>query len=235
MKLINYFYQIEHLEKDLKLEIFPETEQETITIHLATNADSLASWLIPAIQAPMINRKVEVNFLIADERDTINFLKNGTAFGAITLHEKPLKGFSSTFLGEFRYALVSSPSFKNLYFKNGVNSKSIQHAPSAAFDNKDDMHINFIKSKFGVNRNEYALHNVRSTEAFIMLAKKDIAYCLIAEKLIEDELKSGTLVDLLQGERLVKRLYWQRWELLKGIHKDISDAIIKSGSELLHN
>ena len=234
-KLINHFYQVEQLERELKQEIFPDKQAAPLTVHLATNADSLATWLIPALSPVLKQSLVELNLLISDEQYTIERLRDGEVFGAITLENKNIKGCQSTFLGEFKYALVASPEFKERYFPNGLTSESLKTAPSVAFDQRDNMHITFMQQHFGLNKGDYPLHTVRSSEAFVMLAKSSAACCFVAEFQIENELKSGELIDLLPDFKLTKQLYWQRWALLKGVHQEISEAIIKNGQSVLQS
>ena len=232
-KLINHYYQVEQLERVLKDEILPEAPTQPLTVHMATNADSLATWLIPAIADAMRSNLIELNLLISDEQYTIEKLKNGEVFGAITLEQAAIKGCESTYLGEFHYVLVASEAFRQEYFSEGINPETLRKAPSAAFDHRDNMHITFIDEKYGLKRGDYPLHSVRSSEAFVMLAKHGTAFCLVAEMQVKDKLQSGELVNLLPDFKLTKKLYWQRWVLLKGAHREISDAIINEGRRLL--
>ena len=232
-KLINHYYQVEQLERALKKDVFPASREKPLTVHLATNADSLATWLIPALSTTLKTNLVELNLLIFDEQYTLEKLKNGEVFGAITLEEKPIKGCDSSYLGELKYVLVASKEFKQVHFPQGVNTEALRRAPSAAYDHRDDMHINFIKKQYGLERGDYPLHSVGSSEAFVNLAKKSVAYCLVAELQIKDHLRTGELVDLIPEFRLVRKLYWQRWSLLKGVHQSISNAILEEGHTLL--
>lgn len=232
-KLLNHYHQVVQLEADIYPELHNEAPQKALTIHLATNADSLATWLIPAISSVIKSNLIELNLLIADENYTVQKLKDGEAFGAISEQEQAVKGCQVTCLGKLNYILVASQEFKENYFKKGINQKTLKRAPGVAFDQKDNMHVNFIKDTFDLCEGEYPLHAVRSSEAFVALAKHGAAYCFISELQIKNELQSGELVNLLPDLKLEETLYWHRWTLLKGIHKLISDAIITNGKKLL--
>ncbi len=232
-KLINHYYQVEQLEADLLPDILNDNPQTPLTIHLATNADSLATWLIPAIAETIKSNLIELNMLISDESRTIEKLKNGEAFGAIGLQHKALKGCQATRLGNFNYVVVASPEFRDTYFKKGINAQTLKYAPGVAFDQKDNMHVQFIEQEYGLKEGDYPLHAIRSSEAFVTLAKHGAAYCLVSELQIQDELNAGTLVNLLPDYKLVETLYWHRWVLLKGVHKKISEVIIKVGQQVL--
>lgn len=232
-KLIKHFYQVEHLEKNLEKEVFPDTAVTKTIVHIAVNSDSLATWFWPSLSNVLKENLVELNLILSDEAHTIEKVKSGEAFGAVTLQKKAEKGCQSTLLGTFRYALVATKEFTNKHFHDGVTREAIKRAPSAAFDQRDSMHIEFIKEHYDLVEGEYPLHRIRSTEAFVKLAKTGVAFCLISELLIQKELASGELIDLLPDLKLEKKLYWQCWTLTKGIHKSISECILKEGKKLL--
>lgn len=232
-QLISHYYQVEQLEQALHEAIFPSAEHQLLTVHLATNADSLATWLIPALKEVLTTHRVEFDLSVADEKHTIEKLKGGEVFGAISMEQQAIKGCQSTYLGDLRYALVCSPEFQQQYFSNGVNPTSLALAPAVAFDQRDDMHTQFVQAEFGLKRGDYPQHSVPSSDAFVALAKQGVAYCLVADIQIGKELKSGQLVDLMPNFRLVRPLYWQRWQLLKGVHLAISNAILASRTRFL--
>jgi len=232
-KLIKHYHQVMQLEAELLPNIYPDNPQSPLTIHLATNADSLATWLIPAIAPTIKNNLIEINMLVADEQHTIEKLKDGEAFGAISLQDKPIKGCQMTKLGDLNYILVSSPEFRDTYFKKGINSETLRSAPGIAFDQRDNMHVRFIEEHFGLKEGDYPLHAMRSSEAFVAMAKHGAAFCLVAELQIKDELATGELINILPDYKLVETLYWHHWVLLKGVHKKISDVIIEQGQNVL--
>ena len=87
---------------------------------------------------------------------------------------------------------------KQRYFSKGLTPETLKSAPSVAFDQRDNMHITFMQQQYGLNKGDYPLHTVRSSEAFVMLAKTGAACCFVAEFQIESELQSGELIDGLR-------------------------------------
>ncbi len=232
-KLLGHYHQVQQLEAGLLPEILPEQPLSTLTVSIATNADSLATWLIGALTSVTKFHPIELNLIIADEARTIEKLKNGEVFGAISLDKKTISGCEVTNLGQMNYVLVASPEFQQRYFSEGINEQTLRYAPGVAFDQKDDMHIKFIEKYFNLPGGSYPCHTVRSSEAFVELAIQGAAYCLIAEQQIRAELASGKLINILKDTQLVQTLYWHRWILVKGVYKQISDAIITSAQALL--
>ena len=231
-KLLRHYHQVSQLEQELFNELYPQ-QQQLQTLHIATNADSLATWLIPAIAPLLKQHMIEVNMLVANEGHTLDRLKDGEAFGAISRQKKAAAGCIATLLGSQHYILVATQAFADKYFAQGINTNTLRNAPAVAFDQKDNMHVDYLVEHFGLKEGDYPLHAVRSSEAFVNMAKHGVAYCLIPELQISQELRNGQLINLLPDKPLVEVLYWHHWILIKGIHKKVSDAIINYGQQVL--
>lgn len=232
-KLLAHYQQVKLLEQDILPDISGDNPTATTVVNIATNADSLATWFISAAAKVCHHHKVALNLRLADENRTLNFLKDGEVFGAISTHERALPGCTLDKLGEMKYVLVAAPSFVERYFKNGLNAKTLSQAPAVAYDQKDDMHIKYIEKNFGLKGGSYPCHTVRSSEAFVGFAKQGLAYCLIPKLQIQTELYNAELIDLMPNNTLTRTLYWHRWVLLKGVFKHLSEAIIEEAQQAI--
>ncbi len=231
-KLLKHYKQVNQLEAELIPEISASSAERTLTMSIAINADSLATWFIPAL-APLLKQyPIELNLHIMDESRTLEKVKSGEAFGAFSLKEAPLSGCECTKLGEMNYVLVATPEFAETYLPDGINRQALLKAPAVSFDHKDDMHIKFIERHFNLTGGSYPCHTVRSSEAFVGMACAGVAYCLIPELQIKTELDSGQLIKLTEIQ-LTQPLYWHRWLLLKGIYKKVSEQIISSAQQAI--
>jgi len=171
--------------------------------------------------------------IIEHEERTLDKLRSGQAIGAVSVIEKPLKGYRSFKLGKMEYCLVASKAFAQKYFPNGVNQRSLKMAPAISYDHKDDMHVRYIAKHFNLAASEYYCHSVRSSEAFVALVKRGVAYCLLPKLQIEQELSTGQLISLCPDKALVETLYWHSWVLVKGINKKMSEQIVSFGQQKL--
>lgn len=232
-QLLSHFKKVQQLENELLPDLLPEKPTKPMKISLALNADSMATWFIQAVTPVLKEHLVELNLLIAHEEHTLDKLRTGEAIGAVSVIKKPLKGYRSFELGSMNYCLVSSKSFQEKYFKEGVNKSSLKMAPAISYDHKDDTHERFITKHFGLGSSEYYCHSVRSSEAFVELAKQGVAYCLLPELQIKTELASGELIKLCPEKQLLQTLYWHSWVLVKGVNKKISQEITRVGQMLL--
>ncbi len=232
-RLLAHYRQVSQLESAVMADLLPDAPQKPLTVTIVTNADSLATWLIPALTPLLHSHPIELNLLIEDESRSLERLKRGEAFGAISLYAEPLPGCRCDVLGKMDYILVATPEFRHRYFTEGLNLAALQQAPAVAFDQRDDMHARYIERHFGLPPGDYPCHAVRSAEAFVAIARSGAAYCLIPRLMIETDLQSGRLIELHPQGRLTEPLYWHRWLLERGIHKDLSRRLIEYARQAL--
>ncbi|MBE3655993.1 transcriptional regulator ArgP [Vibrio navarrensis] len=225
-KLIGLYRRIRLLEHELIPELMNDDVSRPVQLALATNADSLATWLLPALKEVMTQRQVELNLAIYGESRSIEKLKSGEVAGAISLESQPITGCRADYLGRMDYVCVASPDFVRRYFQQGVNYQTLSKAPAVSYDQYDDLHRKFLSDHFNIARDSVINHNVGSSEAFVRLAVSGIAYCLIPKLQIERELTAGELVDITPGFLLSNRIYWHHWQLETGILQEISQAIV---------
>lgn len=109
-------------------------------LSLATNADSLATWLLPALQDVMKTRQVELKLTIYGESRSIEKLKSGEVAGAISLESQAIPNCRADYLGRIDYVCVANPEFYQRYFSEGVNNQTLAKAPAVSYDQYDDLH-----------------------------------------------------------------------------------------------
>ena len=232
-QLLSHFKKVKQLEHELLPMLSPDKPIKPMKVSLAVNADSIATWFIEAITPVLRDHLIELDLIIEHEERTIDKLRRGQAIGAVTVTEKPLKGYRSFKLGKMEYCLVASKGFQQKYFPKGVNQSSLQMAPAISYDHQDDMHVRYIAKNFNLAASQYYCHSVRSSEAFVELVKQDVAYCLLPKLQIAQALASGELINLCPDKELVETLYWHSWVLVKGVNKKISEQIVSFGRKKL--
>ncbi|AGV17518.1 MULTISPECIES: LysR family transcriptional regulator ArgP [Vibrio] len=225
-KLLGLYRRVRLLEHEILPELKNDTSTRPVQLSLATNADSLATWLLPALQNVMKQRQVELKLTIYGEYRSIEKLKSGEVTGAISLESQPIPGCSSDYLGRIDYVCVASPEFYQRYFSKGVNNQTLAKAPAVSYDQYDDLHKTFLTEHFNVNPDSVIHHNISSSEAFLKVALAGVAYCLIPRLQITDELDRGVLVDVTPGFLMSHRIYWHHWQLETGVLQEISHAIV---------
>lgn len=232
-KLLSHYKMVQQLENDLVPDLLPDVPTRPIKVALAVNADSIATWFLDAIAPVLKSNLVELDLIVRNETKTIEKLRSGEAVGAVTNCSKPLPGYQSFELGTMEFILVASPDFKQRYFAKGITKQTLRHAPGISYDPNDDMHVRFIYQHFKIESRDYYCHSVGSSQAFVDLAIKGVAYCLIPSLQIQPQLASGELVNLCPNKTAIETLYWHSWVLVRGINKKLSQQIVQHGRKVL--
>ncbi|AWK43239.1 LysR family transcriptional regulator ArgP [Photorhabdus laumondii] len=230
-KLLALLHQVELLEEQ-----WLGNEQGTDTpllLSLAVNADSLATWLLPALHPVLADLPIRLNIQVEDETRTQEQLRRGEVVGAVSIQPQPLPSCLIDKLGALDYLFVASPEFATRYFPNGVTRSALLKAPAVAFDHLDDMHQVFLQQNFELSPGSVPCHIVNSSEAFVQLAKQGSTCCMIPHLQIDQELKNGELIDLTPGLCQRRMLYWHRFAPESRTMKKVTDALLKLGRQML--
>ncbi|WP_445494503.1 LysR family transcriptional regulator ArgP [Photorhabdus sp. SF281] len=230
-KLLALLHQVELLEEQW---LGDESGTDTpLLLSLAVNADSLATWLLPALHPVLDDLPIRLNIQVEDETRTQEQLRRGEVVGAVSIQPQPLPGCLVDKLGALDYLFVASPEFATRYFPNGVTRSALLKAPAVAFDHLDDMHQAFLQQNFDLSPGSVPCHIVNSSEAFVQLAKQGSTCCMIPHLQIDQELKKGKLLDLTPGLYQRRMLYWHRFAPESRTMKKVTDALLKIGRQML--
>ncbi len=225
-KLMGLYRRVKLMESELLPDLMNEALDKPLNVSIATNADSLATWLLPALEPVMKRRHVEVSIQVDGEARTIEKVRSGEVSGAIGSGAHPVSGCLADYLGRMDYVCVASPEFYQRHFADGVNQHTLAKAPSVSYNQYDDLHQQFLSQFFGLSIQGTVRHQVASAEAFVKLAQSGVAYCLIPKLQILTELERGELINVTPKCYLSCHIYWHHWQAESGILKEISQAII---------
>ncbi|GAA5112846.1 LysR family transcriptional regulator ArgP [Orbus sasakiae] len=229
--LLGLLHQVELLEQQW----LGDNDHNTtpLSLSIAVNADSLATWLLPALKPVLDRNNLRFDIQIKDEEHTLDLLRLGTVVGAISIQELPLPGCLSDRLGALDYIFVASPDFAKRYFPNGVTRSTLMKAPAVAFDHLDDMHQMFLNENFNLAPGSVVCHITSSSEAFVQLAKQGAACCMLPILQVEKELKSGELINLTEGLFQRRMLYWHRFAPESSVMQNISETLLNYTKHVL--
>src|SRR5437899_2435823 len=97
-RLLQYLRRAQLLEQDLQAEFAGEHAQP-LSIALAVNADSLASWFLPALAQFLLREQVLLDLTVDDQDHTYTLLEAGLALGCISTEAHPMRGCVAESLG----------------------------------------------------------------------------------------------------------------------------------------
>lgn len=225
-KLLGHYQRVVQLETELAQQL-DNNGQQIQSLPIAVNADSLSTWLIPALTPLLQQQNIELNLYVEDEARTWERMRSGEALACVTSKPDGIAGSHSYFLGYMEYLCVATPSFSQRFFADGVNKQSLSAAPAMAFDQHDDMHLAFLREHFDLHPGQYPCHIVRSSEAFVDLVFASGAYSLNSRFHIEEYLNRGELVNLLPKLQVRVPLYWHHWQLAGKLMTQLTENVLK--------
>jgi LysR family transcriptional regulator, chromosome initiation inhibitor len=200
--------QVALLAADAAREVFGDGQP--VTIPLAINADSLATWVLDAL-APLAG-SVCFDIRREDQAHTSALLREGIAMAAITADAEPVPGCSSVALGSMKYRCMAAPEYAQRWFGGGVSAASLAVAPVVVFDRKDDLQSRYLRRR-SRRRLEPPTHYVPSTAEFVSAVRLGFGWGMIPDVQAQPGLASGELVDLDPAGASRIDLYWQQWKL----------------------
>ncbi|NLB47009.1 MAG: LysR family transcriptional regulator ArgP [Microbacteriaceae bacterium] len=224
--------QVQRIAADVAIELGTHgSGDDASLIPIVVNADSLATWFIPALARAARETGATFEVLRADETISTERLRSGAAMAALTAESKAVPGCTSTRIGVDRYHAVASPGFMAAHFAGGVDADTLAAAPMLEFDRHDAFQQRFIKR---VTRAKIspARHYIPSSAEFALAIALGMGWGMLPEMQCSAGLADGSLVAL--GDRpLLMPLYWQRWNLSSPVLDGLSRIIAEEAAVAL--
>lgn len=196
---------------------------ETASVALAVNADSLATWFLPPL-ARLTERHGVVFEIHRDDQDfTAGLLETGAVLGAVTSQRRPVAGCRVTALGSMRYRAVAAPSYAARWLPEGADAGTLERAPVVDFDRRDELQRTWLRSHGVVSAPPR--HLVPASHDFATAVLLGLGWALLPTFQADDALARGDLV-ALGGEDVEVPLYWQQWNLRSPLLDAVAEEII---------
>lgn len=189
-----------------------EAAADALPVSIAVNADSIATWFVPALAALRRSHAVAFDLVVEDQDHSSALLRQGRVMAAVSADPQPVQGCRALPLGRMRYLAVASPAFVAAHFAGGVDDTTLAAAPCVVFNRKDELQHRWMRR---VTRRRVAppLHHVPSTHGFVHAALHGLGWGMNPDVLVAPLLQAGDLVELVPGLVLDVPLYWQHWRL----------------------
>lgn len=225
-RLCQHVDRVRLLEQDLQGAV-PALAPEGVgrlALPIAVNADSLATWLAPALASFAAGAPVLMEVTVDDQDHTAEWLRSGRVLAAVTGTGRPAVGCNSRPLGAMRYLAAASPAFVARHFAGGVGAGSLARAPSLVFDSKDELQARWVR-RLCHRDVDLPRHTLPSPQAFVTAALASMGWGLHPQALIDAHLQDASLVELVPGMPLDVPLYWQQARAASAWTDGISRAV----------
>ncbi|MCC7598068.1 LysR family transcriptional regulator ArgP [Janthinobacterium sp. FW305-129] len=235
-RLCRHVDQVQLLEQDLQGAL-PALAQTALgvpraSVPVAVNADSLATWLAPAIAAFAAAHPVLLQVAVDDQDHTAEWLRSGAVLAAVSATARPASGCNSRPLGAMRYLAAASPAFLQRYFAQGVGAASLALAPSLVFNAKDELQSRWVR-RLCHRHVELPRHALPSSHAFVTAALAGMGWGLHPQALIQPHLDTGALLELLPDTPLDVQLHWHTARAASSLLDGLSAAILAAARTAL--
>ncbi|NQX25857.1 LysR family transcriptional regulator ArgP [Microbacteriaceae bacterium VKM Ac-2854] len=210
--------QIEALSADAARELAPEPDAaHPVSVPLAVNADSLSTWVLPALAS--IGQGIVFEIHREDEEHTTALLRDGTVMAAITAVAEPVQGCTVTRLGSMTYRASCSTAFAARWFPDGATPSALAAAPVVVFDRKDRLQHRFLRSRRAAYPPQ---HQVPASTDFVVAIRLGLGWGMLPDQ------QSGPEFVRMTGDPIEVPLYWQQWSLrtpsLDAVAAAVADA-----------
>ena len=231
-RLLQYLRRVHSLEDDLHAE-FAGGDAAPVSVAIALNNDSLASWFLPALAPFAIAEQVLLDLVLDDQDHTYTLLEAGRALGCISTESKPMRGCEVEPLGAMRYRCMASPQFRARWFAKGVTRAAVQQAPVVVFDRKDRLQADFLLKHFGLPEDACPRHYIPASDPFMQSITLGLGWGMLPELQMRDLRERGLLVDIAPSRPTDVALYWHAWKVQSPRMERLSRTLVTQSRKLL--
>ncbi len=236
--LLKHAMQMRLLRADLQRDLQDLTPGVAVAardaerISLAINADSIATWALPALSA-LACQGLALEIVTDDQDFTFEWLRQGRVLGCVTTLRQTLHSCRVTPLGAMRYVAVAAAEFAAEHCAQGLNGHNFSKLPFVAFNRKDDLQAEFVAKALGLPQVSLRQLYVPSSQGQVRAVLANWGVSVVPELKVRDYLQSGQLVDVMPGRSLPVALFWHCWNLDSAVLDALSRAIEGAAATVL--
>ena len=220
--------QIEIIAADLSRELSIDAAVDPLVIPLAVNADSLATWFLPALARAGDSLFFDIRR--SDEGQSAELLRQGAVMAVVTASSAPVPGCTVERLGTMRYRPRAAPDFVRHWFPDGATSARLIKAPVIVFDRDDQLQDVYLRRACR-RRVEPPRHFVPGSDAFMEAIQLGLGWGMLPD--LQAARATRELVDFDPSGGVAVRLYWQQWRLRSPALDRVAGAVREAATTAL--
>jgi LysR family transcriptional regulator, chromosome initiation inhibitor len=179
-----------------------------LTVPLAVNADSLATWLVPALAAADPGLTFDIRR--ADQTRTAELLRDGTVMAAVTASAQAVSGCTVHRLGRMRYRPRASTAFVARWFADGVTASALSAAPVVLFDREDPLQDQYLRRRARRRLSPPRCY-VPGSGAFVQAVRQGLGWGMVPDLQAQTPPGGAPLLEFDARAVIDVPLYWQQW------------------------
>ncbi len=228
--------QLAWLEGETLSELGTPAADEPARVSIAVNADSIATWFLPALTRVAGVPPVCFELLREDQDHTAALLREGLAMAAVTSSAEPVAGCLVRRLGCLRYRPVAAPRFAERWLRPwpaGALREVLGAAPVVVWDRHDDLQDRFARELTGAGAARTLRHYIPTAEGFVETIAAGMGWGMVPQSMAEPLLRAGALLDLAPDHPVDVPLHWQQWKLDSPTLTAVADAVVAQAAATL--
>jgi LysR family transcriptional regulator (chromosome initiation inhibitor) len=216
--LLRFARQMQALRADMARELgvtpggAAEPDSRLPPVRIAVNADSLATWVLPALDG-LVQSGVSIELVVDDQDFTHDWLREGAVLGCVSTVREALRGCRVVPLGVMPYIAVASPAFTARWLPRGLRADNFTQVPFVVFNRKDDMQQQWVSAAFGPRQPRLRERYVPSSEAYVRAVAMGWGIGVVPELQVRPLLARGELLPLRPGTAVPVALHWHEWRM----------------------
>jgi LysR family transcriptional regulator, chromosome initiation inhibitor len=222
------------LERDLR-ELAPSSTsgaRDEDRIPLAINADSIATWALPALNA-LAHQGLPLEIITDDQDFTHEWLREGQVLGCVTTVKQALRGCKVVPLGAMNYIAVAEAGYAREHLPQGLTAHNFREVPFVAFNRKDDMQAEFVGKAFRLKRVALRQLFVPSSEGQVRAVLAGWGASVVPELLTRGLVEQKRLLNVAAQAVVPVQLYWHCWNLESAVLDQLTAALTQAAGEAL--
>ena len=191
---------------------------------IAVNADSLATWVLPALASLAADHAFDLHR--EDQDHTSDLLRSGVVMAAITADAAPVPGCTVTPLGGMRYRPMATEAFATRWFPEGPTPAALGRAPVVVFDREDDLQHRYLRCRAPAA--DPPVHFVPASADYVAAVALGFGWGMVP-----DLQRPAGLVELDPDGAVDVVLHWQQWKLRSASLDRVREAVVAAARERL--
>ncbi|MFC8347584.1 LysR family transcriptional regulator ArgP [Streptomyces sp. NPDC057280] len=233
--VVRFARQLARIERDAWSELGASADGEPTRVSIAVNADSLATWFLPALTGVPDEPPLRFELHREDEEHTATLLREGLVMAAVTSSADAVAGCSVRPLGRMRYVAAASPAFVERHL-GGPLGEALAKAPVVTFDRRDTYQDRFVRElRHGSGAAGPARHAIPTSEGFVEAVTLGLGWGMVPEVQAEALLRARRLVQLAPERPVDISLYWQQWKLDSPALAAVAEAVTRAAAQALRS
>ncbi|MDZ8200080.1 LysR family transcriptional regulator ArgP [Microbacterium sp. SSW1-59] len=201
--------QMALVQHEATVELGAEEADVRVSVAIAVNADSLATWFLRPLARVAEVHPVVFDLQRDDQDHTATLLESGVVLAAVTSAANAVSGCRVDPLGALRYLPVATPAFASRW--GLADAGGLGTAPVVQYDRRDDLQNRWLRA-VRVDPGAVPAHYVPSSGEFATAIRLGLGWGMLPESQALPAIRSGEL-EKLDGPPVDVPLYWQQWNL----------------------